>query len=100
MSVYALIELNVVPEKFDEAGDIFHQALKATREWKGCNGIEVFSNRAESKYFFVENFDTEEGWKEYFEWRGQESGHILEAILTAPLKVTFTQRHDFGYGPI
>ena len=100
MSVYALIELNVVPEKFEEAGDIFSKALKATREWEGCNGIEVFSNKAESKYFFIESFDTEAQWKEYFEWRGQASGHILEAILTEPLKVIFTQRHDFGYGPI
>ncbi|MEE2789015.1 MAG: antibiotic biosynthesis monooxygenase [Myxococcota bacterium] len=100
MSVYALIELNIVPEKFEEAGEIFKGALKATREWKGCNGIEVFSNKAESKYFFIEHFETEEGWREYFERRGQASGHILEAILTEPLKVTFTQRHDFGYGPI
>ena len=99
MSVFALVELNIVPEKFEEAGNIFSQALKATREWEGCSSIEVLSSKADSKYFFIEEFESEACWNEYFEWRGKESGHILEALLTAPLKVSFTQRQDYGYGP-
>ena len=47
------------PEKFDEARGVFKEALKATREWEGCHSVEAYSNKEESKYIFVEEFDSE-----------------------------------------
>lgn len=96
MSVNVIVELNIKPEKFVEAGGIFKEALKATRAWEGCSSVEVFASEAESKYFFIEVFETEAQWNEYFEWRGKESGAVLEQLLSAPLKKTFTVAQDFG----
>ena len=71
MSVHVVVELNVKPEKFEEAGEIFKVALKATREWEGCSSGDVFASKADSKYFFLEVFETEDQWNEYFAWRGK-----------------------------
>ena len=67
MTVMVEVELHVKPEKFDEARGIFKEALKATREWESCHSVEAYSNKEESKYIFMEEFDSEKIWKEYFE---------------------------------
>tara|TARA_B100001250_G_C19799630_1_gene790393 strand:+ start:2417 stop:2719 length:303 start_codon:yes stop_codon:yes gene_type:complete len=98
MSVHVIVEMTVKPEKFDEAESIFKEALKATREWEGCSSVEVFSSKDESKYFFIEKFESETQWVEYFSWREKESGAVLQELLSAPMKKTFTTELDFGYG--
>ena len=98
MSVHVVVEMSVKPEKFEEAEGIFKEALKATREWEGCSSVEVFSSKDESKYIFIENFESEAQWIEYFAWRQKESGTILHELLSAPMKKTFTTALDFGYG--
>ena len=98
MTVMVSVELNVKPEKFDEAREIFKEALKATREWEGCHAVEAYSNKEESKYIFMEEFDNEAIWHEYFDWRQKESGEILSGLLTAPPKPTFMEIENFGYG--
>ncbi len=98
MTVTVFVELDIKPGKFAEAGEIFAKALQATREWEGCTSVEAFGSEADSKYIFVEEFETAEKWHEYFAWRGKESGHILESILAGPLKTTFTAAKNYGYG--
>ena len=98
MTVMVSVELNVKPEKFDEARGIFKEALKATREWEGYHSVEVYSIKEESKYVFIEEFDSEAIWQEYFAWRTKESGAILSEFLTAPPQPTFYQIENFGYG--
>ena len=97
MSVHVIVEMTVKPEKFDEAETIFKEALKATREWEGCSSVEVFSSKDENKYFFIEKFESETQWIEYFAWREKESGAVLQELLSAPMKKTFTTELDFGY---
>ena len=98
MTVMVTVELNVKPEKFDEARGIFKEALKATREWEGCHSVEVYSNKEASKYVFIEEFDSEAIWQEYFAWRIEESGAILGELLSAPPQPTFYKFENFGYG--
>ena len=98
MGVSVMVELNIVPGKFAEAGGIFGEALQATRDWEGCNSVEVYASESDSKYFFVEDFDKKEQWETYFEWRQKESGEVLESLLAGPLKVTFCVAKDFGLG--
>ena len=98
MTVMVEVELHVKPEKFDEARGIFKEALKATREQEGCHSVEAYSNKEESKYIFMEEFDSEKIWKEYFEWRIQESGALLSEFLSEPPKPTFYEIENFGYG--
>ena len=98
MTIMVSVELNVKPEKFDEAKGVFKEALKATREWEGCHSVEVYSNKEESKYVFMEEFDSETIWQEYFVWRQQESGAILSEFLSAPPNPTFYEIENFGYG--
>jgi quinol monooxygenase YgiN len=97
MSVHVIVEMTVKPEKFEEAEGIFKAALKATREWEGCSSVEVFSSKGESKYFFIEKFESEAQWIEYFAWREKESGAVLQELLSTPMKKTFTNALDFGY---
>ena len=97
MSVHVIVEMPVKPEKFDEAKVIFKKALKATREWEGCSSVEVFSSKDENKYFFIEKFESETQWIEYFAWREKESGAVLQELLSAPMKRPSTEL-DFGYG--
>ena len=92
------VELLVKSEKFDEARKIFQEALKATQEWEGCHSVEAYSNKDESKYIFMEEFESEVIWQEYFVWRQQESGEILSELLSAPPKPTFYEIENFGYG--
>ena len=99
MGVSVMVELNIVPEKFAEAGGIFGEALQATRNWEGCNSVAVYASEADSKYFFVEDFDRKDQWEAYFQWRQEESGEVLESLLAGPLKVTFCVEKDFGLGP-
>ena len=98
MTVMVSVELNVKPEKFDKARELFKEALRATREWEGCHSVEAYSNKEESKYVFMEEFDSEEIWQEYFAWRIKESGAILSEFLSAPPQPTFYQIENFGYG--
>ena len=72
--------------------------MKATREWEGCHSLEAYSNKEESKYVFMEEFDSEAIWQEYFAWRIKESGAILSEFLTAPPQPTSYQIETFGYG--
>ena len=60
--------------------------------------ITAYSNKEESKYIFIEEFDSEKIWKEYFEWRIQESGALLSEFLSEPPKPTFYEIENFGYG--
>ena len=46
----------------------------------------------------MEEFDSEKIWKEYFEWRIQESGALLSELLSEPPKPTFYEIENFGYG--
>ena len=98
MTVMVSVELNVKPEQFDELREIFKEALKAAREQEGCHSAEVHSNKEESKYVFMEEFDSEAIWQEYFAWRIKESGAILSEFLTAPPQPTFYEIENFGYG--
>ena len=86
------------PKTSTKPEELFQEVLKATREWKGCHSVEAYSNKEESKYIFVEEFDSEKIWKEYFEWRIQESGALLSELLSEPPKPTFYEIENFGYG--
>ena len=98
MSIHVIVELNVKPEKFAESEEYFKHALKATREWEGCTSVDVFASEADSRLFFLTVFDTEEQYGEYITWRQQESGAVLEGLLSEPVKLTITEAKDFGYG--
>ncbi len=97
MSVTVKVELSIKPELYKEWRPIFKQALKDTRNFKGCNGVQVFSVPEESKYIAMEDFDSQEDFNSYINWREAHSGQLMSEYFSAPLKISICHEEPFGY---
>ena len=50
-------------------GDLFKTALSDTREFAGCERIDVVLNEAAGTYLLVEYWDEESSYDAYLQWR-------------------------------
>ena len=50
-------------------GDLFKAALSDTRDFAGCERIDVVLNEASDTYLLVEYWDQESSYDTYLQWR-------------------------------
>lgn len=61
MSITALLELNFSSEVLDQARDVMRRVLDETRNFEGCNGIEVLVDvDNKTRWTIVERWESEE----------------------------------------
>ncbi|WP_342661541.1 hypothetical protein Rruber_05339 (plasmid) [Rhodococcus ruber] len=90
MSITALLELNFSSEVLDQARDVMRRVLDETRNFEGCNGIEVLVDvDNKTRWTIVERWESEEHDQTYREFRSG-TGKITELgpLLTAPPQLT------------
>ena len=61
-------------------GDFFRAALSDTREFAGCERIDVVLNESSETYLLVEHWDLESSYDTYLQWR-TDTG-IAEVLAT------------------
>ena len=81
MSFVVVAKFPCKPGQVDAMGDLFRAALSDTREFVGCERVDVVLNKASGTYLLVEYWDQESSYDTYLKWR-TDTG-ISEAL--APL---------------
>ena len=81
MSFVVVAKFPCKPGQVDAMGDLFKAALSETREFAGCERIDVVLNEASSTYLLVEYWDQEASYDTYLQWRADNG--IAEVL--APL---------------
>ena len=56
------------PCQVEAMGDLFNAALSDTREFAGCERIDVVLNEASGTYLLVEYWDQESSYDTYLKW--------------------------------
>ena len=67
------------PSQVEAMGDLFRAALSDTREFAGCERINVVLKEASSTYLLVESWDQESSYDTYLQWWRTDTG-IAEAL--------------------
>lgn len=78
MSFVLVAKLPCKPGQVEAKGDLFRAALSDTREFAGCERIDVVLNEASSTYLLVEYWDQESSYDTYLK-RRTDTG-IAEAL--------------------
>ena len=81
MSFVVVAKFPCKPGQVEAMGELFKAALSDTREFAGCERIDVVLNEASGMYLLVEYWDQESSYDTYLQWR-TDTG-IAEAL--APL---------------
>ena len=81
MSFVVLAKFPCKPGQVEAMGDLFRAALSDTREFAGCERIDVVLNAASGTYLLVEYWDQESSYDTYLMW--QTNTGIAEVL--APL---------------
>jgi len=90
MSITALLELNFSSEALDQARAVMRRVLDETRNFEGCNGIEVLVDAGnKTRWTIVERWESEEHDQAYREFRAGP-GKIAELgpLLATPPQLT------------
>ncbi len=91
MSVIVFLELQVKSDQIDELKRYLENALKDTRVFHGCHGVEVTCNQDESTNFvLVQKWETRQLYEEYVAWR-DERGDLekLVSFTSSELSMRF-----------
>mgnify|MGYP001269671424 FL=1 len=69
MSFVVVAKFPCKPGQVEAMGDLFRAALSDTREFAGCERIDVVLNEASGIYLLVEYWDQESSYDTYLKWR-------------------------------
>jgi quinol monooxygenase YgiN len=70
MAVKAILELTLKKESLDTARGVVHKILTDTRNFDGCEGVDVLIDSAdESRWLVIETWQSEEHDAAYRTWR-------------------------------
>ena len=69
MSFAVVAKFPCKPGQVEAMGDLFRAALSDTREFAGCERIDVVLNEASGTYLLVEYWDQESSYDTYLKWR-------------------------------
>jgi len=87
MSLVAVLEVHVKPEQLSEARTVFATMLGETRDFDGCEGVEVLvDTRDEGHWLVVERWRDREADAAYRAWRKETGGvsALGELLAAAP----------------
>jgi quinol monooxygenase YgiN len=96
MSVTAILEVTVKPDKLDEAPAIMAEVLKVTRAYDGNLSVVVTQDHAEPTHFLiVETWESLEHDAAYRAFRaGEESSPLAPLVAEAPKLTVALTRED------
>ena len=69
MSFVVVAKFPCKPGQVETMGDLFRAALSDTREFAGCERIDVVLNGASGTYLLVEYWDQESSYDTCLQWR-------------------------------
>ena len=69
MSFVVVAKFPCKPGQVEAMGDLFSVALSDTREFAGCERIDVVLNEASDTHLLVEYWDQEASYDTYLQWR-------------------------------
>ena len=69
MSFVVVAKFPCKPGQIEAMGELFKEALSDTREFAGCERIDVVLNEALGTYLLVEYWDQESSYDTYLQWR-------------------------------
>lgn len=81
MGITTFVTLKTKEGCFDEFYNLAREELAFTRGSKGCKSILVSTTREANTLKFVEFWEDEESFNEYFERRVERSGADFERLL-------------------
>jgi quinol monooxygenase YgiN len=96
MSVIVLVELQVKPDAVNQMKSLLKEVLPDTRAYKGCQGIDIYSNTDDSSNLvFYERWEERKNYESYLAWR-TETGLMdkLGTMLAAPPSIRYFERVD------
>ena len=69
MSFVAVAKFPCKPGQAQALEDLFHSALADTRDFQGCERVDVVFNEGTNAYLLVEYWDHEASYDRYLQWR-------------------------------
>ena len=69
MSFVVVATFPCKPGQAQALEDLFHSALADTRDFQGCERIDVVFNEGSNTYLLVEYWDHEASYDRYLQWR-------------------------------
>src|SRR5271163_1448851 len=98
MAVVSVLDFRFSPDTVEDALKVVHSMLKDTREFKGCERVDVVQDVDDPAHVqFVEQWQSRADDQAYRAWRagaGGASGAELGQYLSAAPTVTVSQRRD------
>jgi quinol monooxygenase YgiN len=98
MAVISVLDFRFNPDTVEDALKVVHSMLKDTREFKGCERVDVIQDVADLAHIqFVEQWQSSADDQAYRAWRagaGSQSGAALGQYLSAAPTVTVSQVRD------
>jgi len=91
MSIGIIVEAKLKEETVEEAKQFFIENLPDTRNFDGCEGINMYIDEDDStKMFLVERWASKEHYEKYHHWR-QENGSLdqIRSFIDGGIKRTF-----------
>ncbi len=98
MSVTMHCTLKTKDECFDEFYNLAREELAFTRGSEGCISIQTSSSKEANTFKFIEIWENEELFNQYFEKRVERSGADFERLLVGPPEIECLVTDDWGYG--
>lgn len=98
MSVTMHCTLKTKDDCFDEFYNLAQEELAFTRGSEGCQSIQTSSSKATNTFKFIEIWETEDLFNQYFEKRVERSGADFERLLVGPPEIECFVTDDWGYG--
>ena len=89
MSLTAFLELRLNPEMLDAAHAKVREVLADTRQFPGCEGVDVLVDRADPAHVIVhERWASAEADAAYRAWRAGDGASNLGSVLAGPPVLT------------
>ena len=93
MSIGIIVEAKLKPETVEEAKQFFVEVIPDTRNFEGCESVDVFVDEEDpTTLFLVERWAAKENYEKYHHWR-QENGSLdqLRSFLAGGVKRNFLE---------
>ena len=97
MAITTFVTLKTKDGCFEEFYNLAKKELAFTRKSKGCKSILVSTNRETNTLKFVEFWDNEVSFREYFEQRVERSGADFERLLEGLPEIEHYATQNWGY---
>jgi quinol monooxygenase YgiN len=90
VAITAILDLQLKPDALDNASDVIHETLTATRAFPGCHHVAVLVDSGDPAHVVLyETWESIEDDRAYRAWRATPEGASrLGSILAAAPKLT------------